>query len=177
LTRAQWLEIHLFMSGYLLSSQGDRMAMAHSVEVSYQFLDYRVVEFCMKLSPEQKMQGLNEKVLLKKMMGGKLPEQILKRPKQSYRAPIIESFFSDDAPSYVAVMLSEKQLKLSGIFNSDKVSQLYKRMLSKSRVSEIDNMAITGILSTQLLHHLFVEKPLPRLSEADLVDFDVEIIK
>ncbi|HET7733720.1 MAG TPA: asparagine synthase (glutamine-hydrolyzing), partial [Paludibacter sp.] len=55
LSRAQWLEVSLFMSGYLLSSQGDRMAMANSVEGRYPFLDYRLMEFCMKLPPDYKL--------------------------------------------------------------------------------------------------------------------------
>ncbi len=50
LTKAQWIELNLFMSGYLLSSQGDRMAMANSVEGRYPFLDHRVIEFCMQLN-------------------------------------------------------------------------------------------------------------------------------
>ena len=49
LAKAQWLETTIFMSGYLLSSQGDRMAMANSVEGRYPFLDYRVIEFCSRL--------------------------------------------------------------------------------------------------------------------------------
>jgi asparagine synthase (glutamine-hydrolysing) len=177
LSRAQWLEINLFMSGYLLSSQGDRMAMAHSVEARYPFLDYRIIEFCMKLSPDHKMKGLNEKVLLKKMMSGRLPDEIIKRPKQSYRAPILESFLSDDAPTYISEMLSEQQLQRSGIFDGSKANQLYKKMRSKNQVSEMDNMALAGILSTQILHHLFVDKCLPSLSEKDLLHFDIEIFK
>jgi len=35
LSKAQWLEANIFMSGYLLSSQGDRMAMANSVQLAY----------------------------------------------------------------------------------------------------------------------------------------------
>ena len=176
LTRAQWLEIKLFMSGYLLSSQGDRMAMANSVEGRYPFLDYRVIEFCMNLPPEFKLQGLNEKVLLKKMMKGKLPPEIIQRPKQPYRAPILESFFSDKAPGYVSDMLSESQVVDVGIFDPAMVRQLVAKMRSKKPVSEIDSMAITGILSTQILNSQFIKREIPSLSEADLVDCRITIV-
>ncbi len=76
LSRAQWIEIHLFMSGYLLSSQGDRMTMANSVEGRYPFLDHRIIDFCMKLHPDIKINGLNEKFLLKNLMKDKLPNKI-----------------------------------------------------------------------------------------------------
>ncbi|NEU10011.1 asparagine synthase (glutamine-hydrolyzing) [Flavihumibacter sp. R14] len=177
LKRAQWLEVNLFMSGYLLSSQGDRMAMANSVEGRYPFLDYRVIEFCMKLSSEHKLQGLNEKVLLKKMMSGKLPEPIINRTKQPYRAPVLESFFSNKAPSYVHEMLSREQVNSAGIFEPDSVSRLLGKICSGKTVSEIDNMAITGILSTQILHSLFTKKSKGSLLESDLVDFDICVIR
>jgi len=68
LSQAQWLETTIFMSGYLLSSQGDRMAMANSVEGRYPFLDHRVIEFCAKLNPDYKLDSLYEKKLLKKKL-------------------------------------------------------------------------------------------------------------
>ena len=39
--QAQYLETKYLLPGYILSSQGDRMAMAHSVEGRFPFLDYR----------------------------------------------------------------------------------------------------------------------------------------
>ena len=83
LEKASYLEMKLFLSGYLLSSQGDRMSMANSVEGRYPFLDYRVMEFAMGLPSEYKIKGLNEKYILKKMMAGKIPESIVKRSKQA----------------------------------------------------------------------------------------------
>ena len=73
LTAAQIIELQLFMSGYLLSSQGDRMAMAHSVEGRYPFLDHRIIEFCLKLPARFKINGLNEKFLLKRLFKNKIP--------------------------------------------------------------------------------------------------------
>ena len=176
LTKAQFIELNLFMSGYLLSSQGDRMGMANSIEGRYPFLDHRVIEFCMKLHPDLKLNGLNEKYLLKKMMKGRLPEQILNRSKQAYRAPIRSLFASDELPEYLKTMLSESNIKKFGIFNEDYVSQLLTKMKSKNQVSEIDNMAITAILSTQILYDLFINQSMPKLTEKDLVKLDKTII-
>ena len=94
LSRAQWLEAKIFLAQYLLSSQGDRPAMAHSVEGRYPFLDFRLVEFCNKLPSELKLFGLKEKYLLKKLARKLLPEEIGQRPKRPYRAPIHGSFLT-----------------------------------------------------------------------------------
>ena len=176
LSKAQWIEINLFMSGYLLSSQGDRMAMANSVEGRYPFLDHRVIEFCMKLPPDLKLNGLNEKYLLKKMMKGRIPDEILERSKQAYRAPIKSAFNFANLPDYLKEMLSDNEIKNSGIFNPNHVSQLLNKMDSKKQVSEIDNMALTGILSLQILNDLFVNKSIQQFTSADLIEFDKIVI-
>lgn len=176
LTKAQWIELNFFMSKYLLSSQGDRMSMAHSIEGRYPFLDHRVIEFCMKLHPDLKLNGLNEKYLLKKMMKGRLPESILNRSKQAYRAPIRAAFFSEAMPKYLKEMLSIKKITDFGIFNPEFVNQLKKKMELNKQVSEIDNMAITAILSTQILHDLFINQSMPKLQKSELVLFDKTIL-
>lgn len=158
LSKAQWLETSLFMSGYLLSSQGDRVAMANSVEGRYPFLDYRVIEFAATLPPDFKMKGLNEKYILKRIMHNRLPESVLKRPKQAYRAPIAGSFFSPSAKEYTLELLSEKGINNLGIFGFPAVQKLIKKVTSGEMVTEMENMALTGILSTQLLVHQFVLK-------------------
>lgn len=157
LAKAQYLEMRIFLSGYLLSSQGDRMGMANSVEGRYPFLDYRVVEFCASLPPDFKLKGLNEKALLKRMMKGRLPEEILKRPKQAYRAPILSSFLGKDAPEFVKDLLSNESIIEADIFNPETVERLIAKMTSGKAYSEIDNMAITAIISTQLIYRMFIK--------------------
>ncbi len=133
------------------------MGMANSVEGRYPFLDYRIIEFCAQLPPDYKMKGLKEKVLLKSLMKGRLPEEILNRSKQPYRAPILSSFLGNDAPEYVNEVLSETEIKKAGIFSPDSVKRLLMKMKSGKAYSEIDNMALTAIISTQLLHKQFIE--------------------
>lgn len=158
LAKAQWLESRIFMSGYLLSSQGDRMAMANSVEGRYPFLDHRVVEYCARIHPDLKLKGLDEKFILKSMMQGKIPESVLKRPKQAYRAPIVRSFLGENPPEFVMKQLAEKQLDNVGIFDTKKVGNLLQK-LKDSAGSEVDNMALAAILSTQILYEKFIMDP------------------
>ncbi len=158
LEKAQWLETTIFMSGYLLSSQGDRVAMGNSVEGRYPFLDYRVIEFCASLPPEFKLRGLTEKYLLKKVVKGKIPENIIKRTKQAYRAPISSTFLKPDAPDYVAEILSEKTTRETGIFNPATILPLLQKMRKSPVTSEVENMILTIIVSTHLVHDQFINK-------------------
>jgi len=157
LSKAQWIETNLFMSEYLLSSQGDRMAMANSVEGRYPFLDHRIIEFASKLPPDFKLHGLTEKYLLKKMMEGKLPDEIVNRPKQAYRAPITNSFLSGKA-GYVEDLLREEYLKETGLFDPQKVNKLFSKIKLKNEASEVENMALAGILSTLILEKQFIRE-------------------
>ena len=156
LAKAQWLESTIFMSGYLLSSQGDRMAMANSVEGRYPFLDYRLIEFCATLPARYKLNGLDEKHLLKRLVTGSIPESIVRRPKQPYRAPIRSVFMDDTAPEYVKEMLSTSNFKSTGIFDYDSFSAVLNRITKTNMASEVDNMLLTAVISTHLLHHQFI---------------------
>ncbi|MFW6053139.1 MAG: asparagine synthetase B family protein, partial [Desulfosalsimonas sp.] len=158
LSRAQWLEIDIFMSNYLLSSQGDRVAMANSVELRPPFLDHRLMDFAARLPSHWKINGLNEKYLLKKAFAGQIPEQIRKRPKQPYRAPVGQAFFTKTS-GHLNELVDSKQLKRAGIFNPQKAGNLLSKYLGQGQApaSEVQNMAVAGILSTQVLYEQFVE--------------------
>lgn len=156
LAKSQFLETNIFMSGYLLSSQGDRVSMGNSVEGRYPFLDYRVIEFASKLPDSYKLNCLNEKFILKRLSQGRIPESVTRRSKQAYRAPISDSFCKPDAPVEIQDMLSDASIKSHGIFNPAKVEKLITGIRQQKIVSEIDQMAITGIVSTQLISKMFV---------------------
>jgi asparagine synthase (glutamine-hydrolysing) len=154
--QAQYLETMYLLSGYILSSQGDRMAMAHSVEERYPFLDHRVGEFAAKLHPSLKMHVLNEKYLLKKAARGVVPPSVIMRSKQPYRAPDGTSFVNKPSVDYVEELLSPETLKNDGIFQPDPVTKLLSKFKSGRAVATKDDMALVGILSTQLLIHKFL---------------------
>ncbi|MFZ1984955.1 MAG: asparagine synthase (glutamine-hydrolyzing) [Desulfatitalea sp.] len=175
LSKAQYLESTLFLSNYLLSSQGDRMAMANSVEGRYPFLDYRVVEMAARLPAKLRLNGLTEKFLLKQIARNQVPDQVIDRPKQPYRAPISRCFMTAEAPEYVDEMLSETGLKRSGYFDAAKVQRLVAKCRQQEGhlVSERENMALVAILSTQLLDQQFI-RDFPSFSDAPLAHTVVE---
>ncbi|WP_257307352.1 asparagine synthase (glutamine-hydrolyzing) [Geothrix campi] len=174
LHQAQYLEISIFLSQYLLSSQGDRPAMGHSVEGRFPFLDPRVVEFCAQLPPGLKLHGLTEKYLLKEVSRAWLPEEITERPKQPYRAPIARAFFNDTPPEYLEEALSPRALRESGYFDPATVARLVAKAREGHDLGETDDMALAGILSTQLVDWQFLSgfTPAPPLDSAD----DVKVV-
>ena len=156
LSQAQYLEAAHLLPGYILSSQGDRMAMAHSVEGRFPFLDHRLVEFAATIPPELKILGLREKHVLRQAMRDLLPPGIGNRPKQPYRAPDSPSFTGPSAPAYVDEMLSPQALEETGYFNPKAVAKLRAKCEAGKQVGFRDNMAFVGILSTQLWNRAFV---------------------
>jgi asparagine synthase (glutamine-hydrolysing) len=169
LQKAQFLEMSLFLPQYLLSSQGDRVAMAHSVEGRFPFLDHRVAEFCGNLPSDLKLRVLKEKVLLRLVAKDWVPEEIRLRPKRPYRAPIRESFFGAVRHVYLNDLLSAGQIKRAGLFEPEAVRGLVAKAEGGLPLSETDEMALAGILSTQILERQFVSgfESCPPVSEAD----------
>lgn len=157
LSRAQYIESSVFLPSYLLSSQGDRVAMAHSVEGRYPFLDVNVVEFCNSLPECAKLRGLTEKHILRRVAGHYLPDEVRHRPKRPYRAPIHKSFVDPKNLEWVAELLSPGQLKQSGIFCPESVQKLLNNAVAGDVIGETDDMSIAGIISTQLVHRQFVD--------------------
>jgi len=134
--------------------------MANSVEGRYPFLDYRVMEFCARLPPRVKLRGLTEKYILKKTFEADLPGEIVRRPKQPYRAPIYRSLLQEPRPAYVEALLGEDALRSKGLFSPTAVKRLVDKCSRPNAfVGEVDNMALAFILSTQLLHEQFFCRP------------------
>lgn len=181
LSRAQWLEMTTLLAGYILSSQGDRMLMANSVEGRFPFLDRDVVNFSNQLPARHKLFGLEEKYLLKRAFADLVPEQILRRPKQPYRAPDAASFFARGRPEWFDAVTSERAVKAAGVFEPALVAGLFAKCAKYGgeKMSNTDNMRVLAIVSTQLTYESFVaanewgevQRALPEPAVAvDLID-------
>ena len=143
--------------------------MANSVEGRFPFLDYRLVELANRLPSRMKLRGLRDKHILRLATRDWLPDEIRQRPKRPYRAPVHRSFFGGRKLEYVEELLSEHVVAQTGLFEAKAVAQLVKRIQGGTTLGETDEMAVAGIISTQLLHHQFVNvfKAADPISEKD----------
>lgn len=155
--QAQYLETSALLPGYILSSQGDRMSLAHSVEGRFPFLDYRVVQFAARIPPRLKMKVLNEKYILKRAASELVPAIVKARPKQPYRAPDAASFFEGGRyrEPYLEALLDPAGIREARLFDPQPVERLLAKVRAGRAIGAKDNMALLGILSTQLIAEQF----------------------
>lgn len=161
LAQDQYIEIRTLLSGYLLSSQGDRMLMAHSVEGRFPFLDRRVAALAESLPPEYKLRVLDEKHVLKRAAADLVPASILERPKQPYRAPDALCFTSAAGTEWIEQVAGPGALVDAGVFNCAAARQLMAKCAARAgqgQFSNADNMALVGLLSTQLVYDHFIRQ-------------------
>ncbi len=159
--KAQWLEFNTLLQGYLLSSQGDRMSLSHSVENRCPYLDPNIVE----LSSEINLKfddGRDEKYLLRKAFEKVLPSKIASKRKYPYRAPDSKAFVSEQ-PDYLEHLLSEAELRKMDILNSKFCCSLTNKIMKSSpdKISTKENQTFIFLLSLCLQHQFFVKKRLP----------------
>jgi len=68
----------------------DRASMSNSLEVRCPFLDYRLLEYSMKIPSKWKLSLFDTKIILKDILKKILPNKILKRKKVGFTPPLIE---------------------------------------------------------------------------------------
>jgi asparagine synthase (glutamine-hydrolysing) len=160
LNQAAYLEMTTRLSPYLLSSNGDRMTMAHGVEGRYPFLDHRLFEFAAALPTGSKLRGLREKEVLRRWASRILPDRVKSKQKPSPRAPNAQSFFLPTSPSWIGDHLTTEALRRVGIFSPAAVGGLIRRCCVGLSHTLGENQAMLGVLSTQLWYHQFIESAL-----------------
>ena len=151
--RSQMAEINTLLHGYLLSSQGDRMAYANGLELRAPFLDLDVVKFALNLPEDFCLPDVNrEKYILREVFANDLPADILARPKQPYRAPDANDFLVQ-SPEYLEVLFSGSELKKVDVLDSVFLDSFVKNLKTKdfSRIGERESQTFMFALSIALL--------------------------
>jgi asparagine synthase (glutamine-hydrolysing) len=123
LQRRSYLDTKLRLGDHLLSGHGDRMALAHSVEVRYPFLDADVAEFACRLPSHLKLHHLNEKYLLKQVAARYLLPALAKREKFAFTAPGGPTLLAQGS-DWVDHLLDPATIRRQGYFDVDEVQRL-----------------------------------------------------
>jgi asparagine synthase (glutamine-hydrolysing) len=155
LERAAYLELTTLLGNHLLAAQADRVGMAHGIEGRFPFLDHRVFENSVSTRPQDKLAGLHEKIAVRRVAAEVVPPMVAQRPKQPYRAPEAAAFFAHE-PEWVTERLSAEAVRAVGIYDERAVAGLVRRCRAGRATGFRENMALMGVLSTQVWHDTFV---------------------
>jgi asparagine synthase (glutamine-hydrolysing) len=154
LERAAYLELTTLLGNHLLAAQADRVGMAHGIEGRFPFLDHRVFEHSVATRPQDKLAGLHEKIAIRRVAAEVVPPIVAQRPKQPYRAPEAAAFFANE-PEWVTERLSAEAVRAVGIYDERAVAGLVRRCRAGRATGFRENMALMGVLSTQVWHETF----------------------
>src|SRR5207244_11990556 len=87
LSRLQDLDLNTYLPGDILTKV-DRMSMANSLEARVPLLDHPLVEFACRLPARFHLRSGQTKHLLKCALRGRVPEEVLTRPKHGFGVPL-----------------------------------------------------------------------------------------
>jgi asparagine synthase (glutamine-hydrolysing) len=152
--------IYLYCKFYLqdcILTKVDRASMACSLEARAPFLDYTFVEFVSLIPFHFKLRGLRSKYILKKAMRGKLPAEVLGRPKKGFGIPV-GKWFRHELRSLLLDALSESRIRRQGIFEPREINRLVDEHLRGTR----DNRKqLWTLFMFQLWHDRYCASPAP----------------
>jgi asparagine synthase (glutamine-hydrolysing) len=127
----QYLDLKTYLVGDI-NTKVDRASMAHSLEVREPLMDHELVEWLASLPSELKIRGRESKFLLKKSMEGKLPDDIMHRPKMGFAVPLAR-WFRGPLQARVRSTLAGGALADSGLFNPACLARLSDEHFSGRR--------------------------------------------
>jgi asparagine synthase (glutamine-hydrolysing) len=154
LCQAQYLEVAHTLRARL-SSQYDRMLAAHGVAGRFPFLDHRVIDFATRLPRQWKLRGFTGQEILRRIAPQLIPAPRARTPRKFSKTPVAESFFgtpeSPLACDYVDELLSRERITDSGLFDPTAAERLVHKARKGQATSFKDQLALAGLLSTQLV--------------------------
>ena len=118
--------IYMYLKTYLQDDilvKVDRASMMNSLEVRAPFMDVHVVEFLNRLPYDYKLKGFRGKHLLKETMRGKLPPDIIDRPKKGFGIPV-SLWLKNELKDLCNDLLSKEAIESQGLFDYGYVEKL-----------------------------------------------------
>jgi asparagine synthase (glutamine-hydrolysing) len=157
---SQYVLFKTELPGYILSTLGDRMEMAHGVEGRTPFLDHELVEFVSRLPLRFKLRGAVDKWLLRQAMQARMPAAAA-APKRVFMAPSLSTLGLDAPHGPLDDWFDRGLIEEAGIFNPTAVAAVRlgaRRLPRGSRAQLVCEAATVMALSVHVLHDLFCRK-------------------
>jgi len=129
LNRYLWLDQSYYLPDDILY-KCDRMSMAHSLEVRPPFLDHRIVEFAARLPERLKIRGSELKLVLRRLMKNKLPQDVISRKKEGFDIPA-HAWFRGPLRELLLDTLDRRAVEQTGLFHWSEVNDLIYRHLDR----------------------------------------------
>jgi asparagine synthase (glutamine-hydrolysing) len=128
LAKTQYADIKTWLPGGILVKV-DRASMANSLEVRSPFLDYKLVEWGINLSPEFKLSGNEGKLALKRAVEPLVDNDLLYRPKRGFSMPLAR-WFKGPLRSKIVDLAASEQLAATGFFDMAQVRSMAEQHIS-----------------------------------------------
>ncbi|HEX4926160.1 MAG TPA: asparagine synthase-related protein, partial [Bdellovibrionales bacterium] len=164
------------LSQYIIPTLGDRVEMAHSIEGRTPFLDRDLVEFVATVPPRHFMnvEELREKLLLREAFAGELPEFLKREHKHPFVTPSWRTLYKTPAGrELVNDTLDSRYVDRTEIFMPRFVKLLrilWPLLPRGSALSKKVDILVGMVVTTLLLHKLYVDRAPPPASALDMAD-------
>jgi asparagine synthase (glutamine-hydrolysing) len=151
LSKIQYLDIKTYLCDDILTKV-DRASMAVSLEVRCPILDHVFMEYVAGIPPKLKLTGRQGKHIFKKALAGRLPDDILHRPKMGFGVPVAE-WLRRDLRTYAKALVLDGEATRRYL-NGEYVERMWRehQMGTKNRATEL-----WTIMALNLWHRRFVE--------------------
>ncbi len=126
-----WMYQRTFMMDQVMVKV-DRASMYNALETRAPFLDTDVVEFANSLPYHFKLKNFSGKHVLKFMLRGKIPDQIIDRTKKGFGVPV-GAWLRGPLREWGEMLLSEENINASGVFAPEYIRELWTEHQSGKR--------------------------------------------
>jgi asparagine synthase (glutamine-hydrolysing) len=134
------------LPAYILTTLGDRMEMAHSIEGRVPFLDHHVVEVARSQPVNQKINGMTEKYVLREAVRDVVTDTVYRRQKHPFLSPPATLNPAGKLNAMVQDTLRGSTLASLPFFDRRKVVDLLDRVDTMDEGSRVANDQILMIL-------------------------------
>jgi asparagine synthase (glutamine-hydrolysing) len=121
----QYLEIRSSLPDELLM-YGDKLSMAHSLEVRVPYLDQKIVEYVERLPADYKIRFGNRKWIHKQVCSDYLPKQIINRKKRGFAVNVVDKWFKESLSNEFDGMLLDESSRMYEFLEPKEIQSLYK---------------------------------------------------